>query len=355
MQHPPGDPWWAWAELTDKYDRTGAAVLNLSGWHDEAYGPAGSTTNYMGLVRSRGGQPASARTHLVIGPWSHGVGTIARTRTGDRDMGAAAAVDYDALVLRWMDRWVRGIENGVDREPPVRVYLMGAGKWLEFPDWPAPGVRERTMYLDGRTDGQLVTEPPRTADSTTFTSDPVNPVTDAFAERAGAHDYRGLVGRPDVAIFETEPLGADLDVVGAMRAEIYLSVNAPDTDLWVKVYDVAPDGTAWNLMSPGLDVLRASYREGGPARSLLEPGRVYLLQLPSLLTANRFLKGHRIRVALMTSFAPHMSRNLHTGALEFDSAESRRAVITVHTGGAHASRLVLPVLDGRTGRRADGQ
>jgi hypothetical protein len=355
MKHPAGDPWWDWAELTNKYDRTDAAVLNLSGWHDEAYGPAGSTANFMGLVRTRGGQPASARSHLVIGPWSHGVGTIARTRTGDRDMGAAATIDYDALILRWMDRWVRGIDNGVEREPPVRVYLMGAGKWLELADWPAPGARDQSLYLAGRPgnaggEGALVRTAPRDTGRVTFASDPANPVRDPLAEQAGAHDYRTLVGRPDVAVFETEPLEADLDVVGAMQAEIYLSVDAPDTDLWAKVYDVAPDGTAYNLMSPGLDVLRASYRDGGPDRKLLQPGAVYRLLLPSLFTANRFLKGHRIRVALMASFAPHMSRNLHTGALEFDSAESRTATITVYSGGQLASRLVLPVMDSRASR-----
>jgi putative CocE/NonD family hydrolase len=209
------------------------------------------------------------------------------------------------------------------------------------------------LYLDGqtggRTDGRLVAHPPEAPDSLSFVSDPLNPVRDPFAEQAGPHDYRALAGRPDVSVFETAPLEADLDVVGAIEAEIYLSVDAPDTDLWVKVYDVAPDGTAFNLMSPGLDVLRASYRDGGPTRSLLEPGRAYLLRLPSLLTANRFLKGHRIRVALMASFAPHMSRNLNTGALEFEDAEARTARITVHTGGKHASRLILPILDGPTG------
>jgi putative CocE/NonD family hydrolase len=244
-----------------------------------------------------------------------------------------------------MDRWVRDIQNGVDREPPVRVYLMGAGQWLTLPDWPAPGTRRRALYLNGQTGGRLRPAPAPDSGSTSFVSDPMNPVRDRFAEQAGPHDYRELAGRPDVAIFDSEPLEADLDVAGAIEAEIYVSVDAPDTDLWVKVYDVAPDGTAFNLMSPGLDVLRASYRDGGPTRKLLEPGRVYLLRLPDLLTANRFLKGHRIRVALMASFAPHMSRNLHTGALEFDRAEARSARITVHHGGRHASRLMLPVLD----------
>lgn len=348
-RHPPGDPWWDWAELTNKYDRTDAAVLNLSGWHDEAYGPAGATTNFAGLVLARGGAAAGARTHLVIGPWTHGVGPIARTRSGAREMGPAAALDYDELVLRWMDRWVRELDNGVEQEPPVRVYLMGAGEWLALDSWPAPGAGRRSLFLTG---GRLVDAAPAAEGTVAFRSDPLNPVRDPYVEQSGAHDYRALVGRPDVAVFDSEPLPADLDVVGAIEAEIHVSADAPDTDLWVKVYDVAPDGTAFNLMSPGLDVIRASYRTGGPVRQLLQPGEVYLLRLPQLLTANRFRAGHRIRVAVMSSFAPHMSRNLHTGALEFDSAEARTATITVHTGGRYLSRIILPVMQavGRSDR-----
>ena len=94
--------------------------------------------------------------------------------------------------------------------------------------------------------------------------------------------------------------------------------DAPDTDLWLKLFDVAPDGTAWNLMSPGLDVLRASYRDGGPERKLLEPGRVYALSFENLLTGNLFEKGHRLRLVVASTFFPHYSRNLHTGELETD-------------------------------------
>jgi predicted acyl esterase len=98
-------------------------------------------------------------------------------------------------------------------------------------------------------------------------------------------------------------------------------------------------------MSPGLDVMRASYRDGGPERKLLVPGEPVVLRFEQLLTANRFRQGHRLRVALMTSFAPHFSRNLHTGALEMESAEGRVARVTILHDAAHPSRLILPVVD----------
>jgi hypothetical protein len=354
MHHGPYDPWWDWAELTNKYDRVSAAVLNISGWHDEMYGPAGATINFAGLVKSRGGDASTARTRVVVGPWTHGTG-LARTRIGTRDMGPAAAIDYDELVLSWLDKWVRGVDNGVDREPPVRVYAMGAGAWRTGATWPLPAER-RSMYLSGgavggKSAGKLVWAPsassPTSIDASPHTSsllsDPANPVRDNYDGAAGGRDYRALSEQSDVLIFETEPLSADVEIVGPIDAEIFISSDKPDTDLWVKLLDVAPDGTAYNLMSTGLDVIRASYRNRKPAQELLAKNTVYRLDLNTLMTANRFLRGHRIRVAIMTAFAPNMSRNLHTGLLETVSDKRETARITVHTGGDYLSRLVLPV------------
>jgi hypothetical protein len=167
---------------------------------------------------------------------------------------------------------------------------------------------------------------------------------DPHANRSGAQDYRAFADRRDVAVFETEPLERDLTVVGAMQADLHISVDAPDTDVWVKVYDVAPDGTAFNLMSPGLDVVRASYRGGTPKRELLKPNQVVSLRLADLLTANTFRSGHRIRVVVMTSFTPHFSRNPHTGELESVSAKNRDAGVTIHHSERYPFRMILPVL-----------
>jgi putative CocE/NonD family hydrolase len=263
-------------------------------------------------------------------------------------MGPAAALDYDALVLRWMDRWVRGLQNGVEDEPPVRVYAMGAGAWRTGDRWPISSER-RALYLHsaarpGRPAGRLSWDRAASHDQSSIMSDPGRPVVDLHAESAGPHDYRSLNDRDDVLVFETDPLVADVEVVGPVAARLYVSTDARDTDLWVKLLDVAPDGTAFNLMSPGLDVVRASYREAKPERALLEPNTIYAVDLNTLLTGNRFLRGHRIRVAIMTSFAPHMSRNLHTGALETDSSRAVRARVTLHHGGDYPSRLDMTVV-----------
>ena len=347
MRHPPWDSWWAWADLRARYARTSAAVLNLSGWYDEAYGPDGATTNFTGLTMTRGDAPT--RAALLIGPWPHGVTGTGRTKAGDREFGPDARIDYDQTVLRWMDHWLRGVDNGVDREPPVRVFVMGDNRWRAAGRWPIPGTRPDTLYLttprSGSRAGALSERPPGTGSPTSsYVANPAKPVTDSFAERSGAHDYRALASRPDLLTFETPPLDQDLEVVGALGAEVYVETGAPDVDLWVKVLDVAPDGTAYNLMAPGSDVLRASYRDRTARRSLLQRGRVYLLRLPGMLTGNTFKQGHRIRIHVMSSFAPNYGRNLQTGASETTSSHTRSARITIHHDARHPSRLILPVI-----------
>jgi uncharacterized protein len=345
MRHPAADRWWDWAELRDKYSRVDAAVLNLSGWHDEAYGPHGATTNFAGLVAAR--SAAAPRAKLVVGPWPHGLGGMTRTTVGERDVGADAKIDYDELVLRWMDRWVRGLDNGVDREKPVRVFVMGDNRWREADAWPIPGTRAETLYFapppDNGRGGLAAGRPTAKRGSSTFRSDPASPLSDPFASAGGAHDYRALAQRRDLLTFETQPLERDLEVVGSIIAELQLSSDAPDTDVWVKVLDVAPDSTAYNLMSPGLDVIRASWRDTTAGRSLLEPGRIYAVRLPDLMTANTFKRGHRIRVHVAAAFYPHFSRNLHTGELETTHSAMRPARITIHHDRQHPSLLVLSV------------
>ena len=166
-----------------------------------------------------------------------------------------------------------------------------------------------------------------------------------YAGDAGAHDYRALPEREDVVTFETPPFEHDLRVVGPITAEIHVSTDrVKDVDIWVKLFDVAPDGTSFNLMSPGLDVLRASAREGGRSRTLLRPGRVYPIRFESLMTGNTFRTGHKLRVVICGAFFPDFSRNLQTGASEIVSAASRPDRIYVHHSARHPSRLVLPVV-----------
>jgi putative CocE/NonD family hydrolase len=345
QKHPAYDPWWSWADLSDKYGRTNAAVLNFSAWYDDAYGPHGAINNYLGLVRARGGP---RNTRLIMGPWTHGVPRGNRTTAGERSYGDFGLIDYDSVVIGWMDEHRLGRPQ--PDQLPVRTYVFGSNMWINAATWPLPNTTSDTLHLwaagGGRWEARATTSGPLPASRSVIVSDPATPVTDEY-NRAGAHDYRRLTQRDDVVIFESQPLARDKMVVGAMRAELFVSADAPDTDIWVKVFDVAPDGTAFNLMTSGLDVVRASYRNGRRQRELLVPGRVYQITLPDLFAGNTFRKGHRVRVAVMTSFAPNFSHNLHTGALEVgDGAAStgRVARVTIHHDAQYPSRLILPTL-----------
>ena len=350
LRHPYDDPWWDWCDLRNKYDRVHAAVLNLSGWYDDNYGPEGATTNFNGLLKSRTRQ-GDSRTHLLIGPWVHGVDSTQKAKAGERKFAAAAAINYDEVVLRFLDHYVRGIENGVDKDKRVRYYVMGADQWREADSWPPPAT-ETSYYLDvpasptKRSTGlnELTTNPPKSGRAFgVLIGKPDNPVVNGYSS-SGAHDYRELSKRKDVLTFDSAPLKADLEVTGPIQADMFIACDCRDLDLWIRLLDLAPNGTAFNLMNPGLDVLRASYRDLKRGRQLLKRGQVYELNLTNLITSNVFRKGHRIRVQVSASFFPNFSRNLQTGELEKVSAKMRKANIRIYHDKARPSRVILPVV-----------
>jgi len=346
LAHPFDDSWWDWCDLRNKYGRVHAAVLNFSGWYDDNYGPEGATTNFAGLLRARAGA-SDAQTHVMIGPWVHGVASTAKTKSGEREFGPAAAVDYDEIILRWMDHYLRGAANGVESERPIRYFVMGDNQWRDADAWP-PASTPASYYLvspkPGEFHGDLSANVPREKKSFgSFVSDPAKPVINSYSA-SGAHDYRGLAERQDILTFDSAPLAQDTEVSGPIRAQIYLACDCRDTDLWVRLLDVAPDGTAFNVMGPGLDVLRASYRNLKKGRQLLAPNRVYELHLDNLITSNVFRKDHRIRVQVSASLFPNFSRNLQSGELEASSAKMQKANISIYTDHRRASRIVLPIV-----------
>ena len=344
LRHPPEDSWWNWCELRDKYSRTSAAILNLSAWYDDNYGPEGATTNYAGLLQARASEK-DKHTQLLLGPWVHGGTGV--SRAGEREFGPTAAIDYDDVILRWMDHYLKGVDNGVDREKPVRYFVMGRNEWREADQWP-PAARMTPMFLAPPTasarSARLQTTPFENKDNfSQFTSDPANPVTNPY-DSSGAHDYAKLSDRADVLSFDSAVLPEDTEVTGPITARIFVSCDCRDFDLWARLLDVSPDGTAINLMSPGLDVQRASYRDLAHGRQLLSPGEVYELKLDKLITSNVFLQGHRIRLQFSATFSPNFSRNLQSGNSEANSAEMKKANIRIFHDASHPSQVLLPVV-----------
>lgn len=351
---PPHSSWWDFADLAGKYGRVDAAVLHLDGWLDDAYGPKGAIANHQGLAAARAGS-ADPRSQLVLGPWFHGVPCVTGAiRHGTRDLGPEAYIDYDSLVLDFMDLHLKGVRNRLADARPVRYFVMGSNQWREADAWPPPTAGELVLHLGaakaGSALGGLSPRAPARKGESSFVNDPKDPLRELEEWTMGLHDQRGLLHHKEKLLaFESAPLAMDTTVAGNIRAELFLSADAPDVDIYVKVQDVAPDGTAYSLMDSGAEVLRASLRDVAAGRAKapepLEPGRVYKIDIDTLLTANTFHKGDRIRVLVFASWYPGMSRNLQTGLSEATSSETRPARITLHHGPGRESKVVLPVVE----------
>ncbi|MBM4047356.1 MAG: CocE/NonD family hydrolase [Planctomycetes bacterium] len=325
--------------------------------------------------------------YVVFGPWTHGdVGRkIGETTFGEASTIAARLPDYE---LRWFDRWLKGIDDEGLFPSRAQYFVMGGGSGLKTPDglldhggewrdadvWP-PKATEEAWFL--RTAGRLTKDAPSEADSSTsYVADPDNPAPSstgvcytvtrlaaggtkrintngAWNQVEGPHlygckpPYLPLSARQDILVFQTEPLAEDIVIAGHPVVELWIASDAPDTDFVAKLIDVYPPSpnypTGFALgVSEGIQ--RAKFRNGFDRAELLTPGKVTLVRVQLRPLANRFLKGHRIRLDLTSSSWPHFDPNTHTGRNPSEDHERRAALNTVFHSAAHSSRLVLPVL-----------
>ena len=348
----PYSSFYSFGEIRDHYPDVKAAVLNLSGWYDEAYGTQGATENFLGLLASRA-QDTDKKTKLILGPWVHGVDATQSNSSGNRKFSENARIDYDSVVLDWLDYYVRGIQNDVPNWPMVRAYQMeakGKGQWVSDTTWPLTGTQETSIYfVPAQNGGKIGTltfnQPTESYTASSFTSDPTKPVTDTTeGTNFGAYNLAYLAERSDLLTFDSEKLKTDLRVIGPVKAEIYLSSDSPDCDLYVKLLDVAPDGTTFNITGPGQEAMRVSYRNKTSTRDLLVPGQIVKLDFGNVRTGNAFKKGHKLRVCVCASWYPLYSRNLQTGELESTSGVAQSATINIHHDLDHQSKVILPVV-----------
>ena len=348
----PESAYWNFGDIATNAKNTKAAVLNLSGWHDEPYGPQGATINFKALLAARAGWK-DPKTALIIGPWTHGAYETEIPASGEREHGSNAAIDYDSVVLDWMDRFVKGESSKDEEAARAKIFVMGADKWRTFDTWPIPGAKETPLYLssikNSKKGSLSFRQNSRRHGSIEFTADPQDPVRDIYGTNFGAYDLSYLETREDLLTFDTAPLAKDMEVTGNITAEIFASSEARDFDLFVKLLDVHPDGKAYNLMSPGQEALRVSHfisagkNSSGRHAEKVIPGTIYKLIFPNLITSNLFKKGHKIRVVICASWHPLYARNLQTGLSEVFSGVMRKARIRIYCGEDHNSRLFLPI------------
>ena len=270
--------------------------------------------------------------------------------------------DVTGLHLRWYDHWLKGADNGVEDQPPVRIFVMGDNYWRDEADWPLPGTVFRPFYLsgDGRAntasgDGRLTTTPPASRKESTdrFLYDPRRPVPTIgggtllagqdVGANSGPRDQRPLAGRDDILHYVTEPLEGRLEVTGPLELRIFVSSSAQDTDFVARLIDIHPSGYA-ALLADG--VLRMRYRESLSKPELLVPGRVYEVRFSLGATSNAFLPGHRICLALSSSSFPRFDYNTNTGGdiSRETGRDGQVAINAVYHDAQHPSYLLLPIV-----------
>ena len=353
MEHDVLDDYWTPLNMIGSYENFDIPSFNVTGWFDGQV--PGVTKNYQGAVRT--GRVSDHR--LIIGPWLHGVN---RNRSiGERDYGPQAIIPLDSIRDTWLDHRMLGKPR--PNLPNVLYFLPVRNEWRTADGWPIPSTQFTQYYLDSRGgantllgDGVLQTQRTTSGPPDQFTYDPANPVPTVSSRTAGARggiaqgsvDNRAVETRQDVLVYTSQQLSDGMEITGPVKAKIYFSTDVSDTDITVKLLDVYPDGRALNL-SHG--IARARYRSSYREPELLQPGRVYEIEVEMFPASNYFASGHRIRVEISSSNFPSFGRNLNTGGSSDTTAEMREAHTEIHHSADYPSHILLPVVPTGTTRR----
>ncbi|QOI96673.1 MAG: CocE/NonD family hydrolase [Flammeovirgaceae bacterium] len=350
LAHPDSSAWWSFVEIQNDFKKIQAPVFLLSGWYDAAYGPEGAIRAYNKIMKESEAKAAREHTKLILGPWNHTTVTTRKTRFGEIDFGPSAGFDYNQALLEWYDITLKDKHSG-DALAPVNIFVMGENKWRHEQQWPLPGVKPVAFYLHSqgnagadKSDGRLSLSVPGKEKSDAYVFDPANPLWDKSYEKSYPYDQREIESRKDVLVYTSDPLTEDLEVVGEVIAELFVSSSARDTDFSITLCDVYPDGRSINLSGLDAGYLRMRYRNGFDKQELMEPGKVYPIRIGSLYTANVFKKGHRIRLQITSSKAPHYDPNPGTGTEIASEKNLQPAQQKIFHEMNFSSRLVLPVV-----------
>jgi putative CocE/NonD family hydrolase len=349
LKHPDNDAYWQQWSIRSRYPQVTVPTLNFDGWYDIFI--KGALENYQGIQKQGGSAVSRKGSQLVVGPWTH---LPWNRQVGQVDFGAQADNPIDQLQLRWFDFWLKGIANGLDKDPSVRVFVMGANKWRTANTWPIPGTVYRNYYLSSMGNANTLTgtgslstsqpSPVQAADH--YRYDPANPVP-SFGGRfqasvpGGPYDQRLIEQRPDVLVYSTPALEQSTEVTGPITVTLYAASSAPDTDWTAKLTDVYPDGTSM-LIEYG--VQRARYRVSETAPTPITPNQIYKYTIEVWPTSNLFKAGHQIRLEISSSNFPMWDRNPNTGHPFGQDAALQAADQTIYHDAAHPSAITLPTM-----------
>ncbi len=382
LAHPNYDSYWKQWSIEAHYGNIHVPVCGSGAWYDIFL--RGTLRNYMLLKTQAGSEAARRNQRLLIFVGGHAGGSSV-SKVGGVDFGPRLPIDLNAVMFRWYDWILKGIDNGMAAEKPVRIFVMGKNEWRDENDWPLARAVTTRYYLhsDGnanslRGDGTLSTTPPaaetgerQTSDQKMidqqrsgskkseretsdmakdeFVYDPADPVPTiggplccgALPTGIGPEDQRPAEDRSDVLVYTTPAFTKDTEVTGPVSLDLYVSTSAVDTDFTGKLVDVWPNGFAQNLTE---GILRLRYRNSESTAELANPGQIYHITLDLVATSNVFLAGHKLRLEVSSSNFPRFDRNLNTGAVQALGTSFVKATNVVYHDRAHPSAVILPIV-----------
>jgi len=340
VKHQSYDQYWKSISDEERFEKVKVPTHTSGGWYDIFLN--GTINGFTGMRRTGGTEKARKESKMIIGAWGHGPSQ----KFGDVDFGPSANRDMFDRQLRWYNHYLKGEDNGFEREPPVEIFYMGVNKWHYAQDWPLPGTKFTPYYLGG--DRALSASKTSGSGTDKYVYDPNNPVPTLGGNNccgtptvAGPRDQRPIESRKDVLVYTSDALAAPLAIAGPVKMKLFAATDGRDTDWMVKLVDVYPDGFAMNIAE---GILRARFRNGLDNMELLGPNRVYEFEVDMAGTANVFQPGHRIRVDITSSNFPQFDRNPNTGEDLGASSKVRVAAQSVYHGATQASHIVLPVV-----------
>lgn len=363
MEHWRNDNYWKRQDFFRSEKPRNVASLQVGGWFDDCF--PGTRRSWELMQRYGGSQPQ----RMIIGPWKHGYNAD-RQINGFSFGIAAIRNDISLLKQKWFDRFLKGIDNGVEK-PVVEYFVLGDNEWRTAQSWPPKESSPQKWYLHSsgkaykqETDGKLSTiHPTRSEPADIYKYDPQDPAPNwmSFSQMESyedvqnfPYDFRDIETRNDVVVYTSQPLKEDITIAGDLMAVLYASCSVKDTDWWVYLADVHPDGTSLRLTTW---MLRARFRNledkmhhvfgsNFEKEELLSGNMADVVRydISMLSIAAALKKGHRLRIGVTNACDGYSFPNSNTGEHEAYVTETVVGTMAIHHDKKHPSHVILPII-----------
>ena len=321
LKHEDMDEFWKKSSWKERYSGAPVPALIMSGWFDDN---GMGTTEALDLVRDW----PEGTWKAILGPWKHS-GNAEYDLHGIPMGEDALRYDIDLICMMWLEHFLKGVENGIEKNPKVLYYTLGENRWKTAETWPPQCVKIQRMDLH--------------SEKNSYVYDPDCPATHIIDmsenELEVPEDYTEEEKREDYLIYSTEVLKEPVTVTGDLQVHLLVSCDCPDTDFVFRLLDVDENGRSVKLAD---GVISAKYREGFERPVYMEAGNIYEIPLRTTKISNTFLPGHRIRFTVTSSAKNFIFPNSNTEK-GFNSEKRQKAHITVHQEGEFCSYVELPI------------